>query len=330
MRLEYSDYVKLVKETYKKKRSNNELTPLLAQSTPNNIRKECANVYQERYDKKDEPMLRAFFGPAEPGRKFLALIQEFDLVKLKTLDYFLKEPYKKILSDTNVPLLAWLIDFEHRPYKFDNNIILSDGESCVIKNNKKTPSLPQTGEDNISQNKENETKNPLNGVGVEPVEEVEKVENFPIFSVPVSEKTAPEGSRKKWVLFSLVLIMCTGGIYAILNGKVDPGGCMYWAMDHYEKVLCNEDPKGRLFLPVNEEKIKSFKRITREDTLTQWSIGKVFYIKDSNKIKYYTQEGNYPENIKRPLRKLSPYMFNKYLNKKQTADTASVADKNED
>ena len=90
MRLDHADYIKLVIETYHKKRANNELSPLLAQSTPANIRKACLNTYQQRYDKKDEQVLIAFFGPAELGTQFLNVIQDCETNKFKPLDNYLK------------------------------------------------------------------------------------------------------------------------------------------------------------------------------------------------------------------------------------------------
>ena len=90
MRLGHPDYIRLVKETYHKKRANNELSPLLAQSTPANIRRECVHVYQERYDYRDEKTLRAFFGPAEHGKQFSQVIENYATDRFKPLDNYLK------------------------------------------------------------------------------------------------------------------------------------------------------------------------------------------------------------------------------------------------
>lgn len=95
---------------------------------------------------------------------------------------------------------------------------------------------------------------------------------------------------------------------------------MYWAYDHYEEVPCDEGRKGRLFLPLEKEKINSFRMITRKDTITAWSVGKMYYIKDKNKIKYYTEPGNFPEDINRTLKKLSRNIFEKDSINRKTPD----------
>jgi len=136
MRLEHPDYIKLVVDAYNKKRINNELSPLLAKSTPANIRRECINVFKERFDKKDEMVLRAFFGPAESDKKFLQIIQEFETNRFKPLDNFLKGETEKT-DDRNLELLAWLIDFRYRPFVFDKQVVLTKDELSVIGKSEK-------------------------------------------------------------------------------------------------------------------------------------------------------------------------------------------------
>lgn len=324
MRLNHPDYITLVIEAYNKKRLNNELPPLLIQSTPANIRRECANVYQERYEKKDEPALRAFFGPAEHGRKFLAVIQEFDINKFKPLDSYLKGACKKRINDRNLELLAWLIDFQHRPYAFGMEIVLSEEELYLIQN--KTALEP---EENDLQKKVDKPKNPLKN-------EPDEMEEGLILLKHASENNAGKNKYKRAMIIFLILIICTGGIYAVWQQKQDKKivmgntntSCMYWANDHYEMVPCNEEPQGRLILPLNEDKMKNFKRITREDTITDRSVGKIYYIKNNRTIEYYTAGGNHPVYVTRILKVLSPYMFDNYLSKKEASVKDSFAEQN--
>ena len=131
MRLTQPDYIKLVKAAYYKKQANNELSPLLARSTPANIRQECLNVYKERYDRKDEQVLRAFFGPAESGKQILQTIEKFETEKFKPLDNYLKGNTEKT-DDKNLGLLAWLIDFQYRPFVFGMEVTLNEDERSII------------------------------------------------------------------------------------------------------------------------------------------------------------------------------------------------------
>lgn len=319
MRLNHPDYIKLVTEVYRKKRANNRLSPLLTQSTPANLKKECLNVYRERYDKKDDQTLRAFFGVAEHGRQFLQLIRGFETDKFKPLDNYLKGNTERT-EDKNIELLAWLIDFEHRPYLFDNNVLLSDEELSLIRNSGEKQAELEPGKNSLQENEEaimllHETE--MDGVPGNNKSET----TIPLNAVPKINIAAKEKSKRAAIIF-LILIICAGGLYTIWqqkHGKQVMGNgntvCAYWVYDHYEEVPCSEETKGRHILLMNPEKIKSFRKITQQDTITEWSIGKLYYIKDSNIIKCYTEPGNFPEDVNRKLKVLSRRIFEKYLSK---------------
>lgn len=335
MRLNFPDYTKLVSNAYKEKRANNELSPLLAQSTPANIRRECLNVYQERYHKKDEQVLRAFFGPAEQGRQFLQSIRGFETDKFKPLDNYLKGNTEKT-DDKNVELLAWLIDFHHRPYVFDKNVLLSVEELSITDpstNNRKKEETESAYEDDVLPKNREESGILLKK---ESVEDAVKKTGTSIPLNVISKGNTEKNKSKRAAMILLILIICAGGIYAIwqqekgkgiMKGSVN-SICVYWASDHYEQVPCNEETKGRIIIPMNPERVRSFRRITREDTISEWSVGRLYYIKDSNTIKYYTEAGNYPEDLNRNLKVLSHYIFDNHIRKKETAGKDSLAEQN--
>lgn len=302
MRLHYPDYIRLVKQAYKEKRAGNELSPLLYKPTPANLRKECLNVFQERYTNRDEQTIRAFFGTGKP---FLQLIRDFETDKFRPLDNYLKENTENT-DAANLELLAWLIDFRHRRWAYDKDFQLSDEELYFLEHNCK---------------KEKEDKEMAVALLEQPAEED---------SAPAQEKLAPpfvggppagkaKKKSKRLVIILLLLIIGAGGSYAVWKQWNSANMvCVYWLDDHYEQVPCNEDPKGRMIITMNAEKVKHFKRITRLDTVTAWSVGRVYYIMDSKTIKLYTEAGKYPEDLKRSLRVLSQYMYETYLSSKDS------------
>lgn len=329
MRLSHPDYIKLLVEAYNKKRANNDLSLLLAQSTPAKIRQACLHVYKEQYDrkqipKKDERVLTDFFGPAEHGKKFMELIEDFETDKFRPLDNYLKRPTEKKTDERNLELLAWLIDFKHRSYSYDKEFQLSEAEVAFINNG--TESVP--GEKDLPVK---EAPPAILSTKETPEVAGEHKEEFPDALDPVPKNNT--NKKFKRALIILMLIICTGGIYAVwqqtqggqIMGSANMA-CMYWAYDHYEQVPCNMVKKGRIILPLNEEKRKNFRRILRQDTITELSVGKVYYIKDSNIIKYYTEGGSYPEDLTRNLRVLSDHIFDKYLRKKETQSKNSLGE----
>ncbi|MCH5718549.1 hypothetical protein [Niabella hibiscisoli] len=67
----YADYKKQVLQEYKNKLAADPSLLNLSQPSPAKLRKECAIVYDERYQRKDEGTLRTFFEAAVEPSKFL-------------------------------------------------------------------------------------------------------------------------------------------------------------------------------------------------------------------------------------------------------------------
>lgn len=343
MRLRHTDYIELVIKAYNNKRTSNQLSPLLTQSTPGTIRLECANVYQERPEKKDEPTLRAFFGPAENERKLLSIIREFDVNKFKPLDNFLKSAGEKKTKFQNIELLAWLIDFKHRPYVYGMEAIPDEEELCVIRESVESAenTRAETTQDQNAFKKEEEgsdadnddtgknlpddieeakpTHGPAAMIHKEDI--AEKLTVPPINSYPAATVSEQKDSKKKnrWLPagIPILAVMLSGGAY--FAGAIKGEHCMYWADDHYEKISCDEKAKGRFFIPLDEERLQDFKKITRQDTITGWSIGKIYYLKTNNAVECFTTDGSHPVQVNRKLHVLTQYIFDKYLKKKDAA-----------
>jgi len=87
----------------------------LEHSTPANLRNECLVLFKHGLKKRDESTLKSFFElPLEKELKPGA-IRKFEISKFKPLNNFLHGS-THATSDKNIELLAWLIDFPHRPY----------------------------------------------------------------------------------------------------------------------------------------------------------------------------------------------------------------------
>jgi len=321
MRLDHPDYIKLVIGTYKEKRAKNDLSLLLSQPTPANIREECSNIYQKGYEKKDEPTLRAFFGPEDHGKKFLGVIQDFPLKKFKPLDQYLKKEGNKGITIKSLELLAWLIDFQHRPYVFGKDVILNEGEISILNDpeNKTLIQLidPESEDDDLLPAGEEEEENPdptlINT-------------SFPGPQLAVQKNNIETGRSKRTLLLFLLLVVCTGGTYMLLQQKQDKQlvmgnvntDSMYWAGDHFDTTPGTGNQNSLHIWPMDSDRLKSFKKITRPDTITDQSIGKVHYLKTNKVLEFFTTGGYHPVYVSRELHPLSRYMYDKYLKPKDT------------
>lgn len=136
----YPDYINLVLEHYERKRAAHQLSLALREPTTKRINDECLKVLHERWDKKtDAFVLREFFGANDNFEEIEKRIINIDKDKFKPLINYLKK-YTKETDVKNIELLAWLIDFQPRPFKygFDYSEIgmVAEGKSPVSVDNK--------------------------------------------------------------------------------------------------------------------------------------------------------------------------------------------------
>jgi hypothetical protein len=334
MQLLFIDYTNLVLKDYEDKRESNRISRLLIYPTTANLRQECLNVYNERFKKGqvEEDILRAFFGVPPAGKSYDHVIEHYHADRFRPLRSFINRRIKNP-SPVNVEMLAWLIDFNPRPLAHAQKIMGNTNEKPPGNSNNIAGAEQKEliterrdlAEDDTVPSIENKATLSQNDGAVTAVIKT-KNDNDLLIKKP---KSGTNNHKIKIMLaIGLLLTVLFGGIYSFQQYRADGQttfgnmntGCMYWANDHYEQVPCNEERKGRLFLPLEKERINSFRRITRKDTITEWSIGKMYYIKDNNIIKYYTEPGNFPEDMNRTLKKLSRYIFEKDSVNRKTPD----------
>lgn len=153
--------------------------------------------------------------------------------------------------------------------------------------------------------------------------------DIPVLALPISLGNDTWFGKKhltfnrQWLIFGvpLVFAILSLGFYLLYN-KGDE--CMYWTGDHYEKIDCDAGINGKNLL--NEERWKNFRKITNPDTITAWSIGKLYYLKTNNAMEYFTAGGKHPVYVTRTLKVLSQYMFDKHLLKNRPPATDSSAE----
>lgn len=117
------DYKKAVISDYHDKKEKGLLSLNLAHPTPAKLRNESLVALKSRTKKEDHAFIKDFFNFGTKSEDYSRSIERFDADKLRPLVRLLKG----LIEDTdprNVELLAWLIDFEPRPYKFGGDYVV--------------------------------------------------------------------------------------------------------------------------------------------------------------------------------------------------------------
>lgn len=294
----FADYRKEVLNAYLDKKRRHELSSDLESPTPSKLRNQSLLALRDRYLKKDDQTLKLFFDPMNKFDDHEKSIGRLESDKFKPLVNFLKGDTNDT-HDKNIKLLAWLIDFEPRPYeewRNHNRDVKAEtgstiGEVGDISIPTAIPSV-ENGNEEVKKNKED--------VGV-----VEK-------SIEETRSGADQKDIKRLVLYLIGVIVIAGVTY--LFSRNSNQGCMFWAEDRYQPISCKEKVQDAAVIALDASLVDNLKKITQPDTLTKNALGNVWYIKmNADSIEFYTADGVHPIYNEKKLRPVTPYILDKYV-----------------
>jgi hypothetical protein len=304
----FEEYKKEVLNYYKQKKAAGGLSLNLLYPTRAKLRNECIEVIKSRYLKKDRNTIEASFGEMSELTAYLMRIKKKGAEKLKTFDNFLKD--HEIDTDIkNIELLAWLIDFEPRPYKVGQvyNTSLADKPEITQPEMPDEP-LPVENEQKSAPAPNNDGQSPL------PVPQVTTA-----YKVPTKDRRFIVLMQLTIAVVALALI-ASGTYYVYTKNKsttyppvTGTEKCMVWAEDHYQPVSCALKFNGQQVVAFDSAQVKGFKKIMRTDTVTRNSIDKLWYFKTGGRLELFTAPGFHPVHTDRKLKRLTEHMLFTYV-----------------
>lgn len=274
------DYQNIVLAAYKKMKDNGKLSAILTGETTTRLREACLRVYDDRYTPKDADILSMFF------KKDRLECDDFRKMIYDSVPDDYKALYNHIKGETgktkeeNTDLLAWLIDF---PTNYEWRELSDQEKKRVFEDaTRKKKITKKTGGD---------------------------------------KTTGPKTSRSEtrliphtYIVISCILLLSIGSISFIVWEQRMPAkvripnageNSMYWDGDHYEPVKAGEQESGVTIIPLDLKKLQQQRIITLPDTLTKYSLGKVWYKGYGKGHEYFTDSGIYPPDTNRRLKPLS-------------------------
>ena len=340
------EYRKVVLDTYKKKKLDGSLSPNLSAPTPGDLREECLIVYRERQlTSNDDEILRQFFGPKDQEKGYFNLIENSLAEKFKQMPKILKggvsNPGIKFIE-----LLAWLIDFQPRPSTTYYTSFYKDRPSDIeevldLPDDKIQPDTTE-GNDALKQNQKEEESNrdiakeKQNDSNEKIIQIIDEPTNSDIEQLRDDDKKKEKGveildpvieidyeSRfpSRYIILACILLLFIGTTSFVAWETHTPSpmvpkadeGCMYWNEDHYEPVRCNAQMANATIIPLNLKKLHRQRKINLSDTLTSYSLGKVWYKGFVKNHEFFTDSGAYPLDTQRVLKPLSNTILTKYI-----------------
>lgn len=317
----FSTYKQVILQTYLRKKAAGPLSFRLLEPTPASIKEELIQYLNERFDLRDKQTLELFFGHQENAAAYAKAVKRIEIDKFRPVIKFLKGQTDNP-DDKQVHLAALLIDFKERPYEFGKEYSMGE-EKDPVTEDKEVPvaepikSNQETGNGENIESKEVDTE-PEETAGKNPVKEAEEMgENE---DVEVKRSFFSETINKKKSVFTLLLVLLFGSLGFVVNrltdGNITGKQCMYWKGDHYEAIECDIKLAADIDkIALDTFLLKNFKKITRIDTITERSIGKIWYLKHQKTFDFFTAKGVHPIH-KRKLSRLSQYIYDQELRSK--------------
>ncbi|TCD29605.1 hypothetical protein EZ456_00895 [Pedobacter psychrodurus] len=275
----FEEYKKNLLKFYRIKKINRNLPDNLAPLGRERLRTACIDMFQKNNAQNDKDLMRSVFGPADTDEDQMRNIEKFDLDRFRPLISFLTKEGRNIRDDKLVKLFAWLIDFP--PNEEWQELSDQEKERVFEDAAKKKKITKKTGGDKT-----------------------------------IGPKTSQSTTRlfpNTYIVISCILLLSIGSISFIVwenwstAVRMPKAGekHMYWNGDHYEPIKEGEQKAGVTIIPLDIKTLQQQRKITIPDTLTKYSLGKVWYKGYGSNHEYFTLNGVYPTDTARTLKPLS-------------------------
>ncbi len=279
------EYIKAVKAKYDEAKTG-EYSSFLMNPSPAELKILCLLLFDNGMSKQDQEIVAIFFDLNEESSKRKQM-ECFDVDKFKPIGNFLKG---KTVSTrvVNLDLIAFLVDFNPRPFR-----------KFMIGKEK----LKLTADYSINNSSIKESKKEI-------VFEKKK---------GVLEEYKKSAFTKRIALGVLVVLVLGSLSYGIKSIFFPNKNCMVWAKNHYQAVEYDKVKDKADVIPLNQEILINFKKISVSDSTTFFKNGDynrplVWYGKSPNKreYQYFNHPGLHPETGK-TLKPISRYIIKKYI-----------------
>lgn len=341
-----------VLQHYQLKKASGELPIRLRAPSPAKIRDHLEHYLSTAFDPaKDSQVLEAFVGRQQDAAAYAKAVKNVEIDDFRPVINWLKG---KTLTpeDRQVHLAALLLDFE-RPYEFGRDYSLKMDVEETLKNGEQEDVNNEHGKTETINDAEDLVEGSIgedgesNDVEVPDVEALieeiveedkspeEQETNAP--EVPSASENDNDDKNRRWLWWNrnsndrkkviiplLVLVAISLGF--ILKGVIDdPKGkqCMYWKDDRYLAIACDVKlPKEIEKIALDTFLLENFRMITKPDTITERSIGKLWYLKHQKNFDYFTIRGEHPIHGRR-LSRLSDLIYKNEIDAKRKEKASS-------
>ena len=309
----FQDYQRAVTEAYKKKETEGSLPTNLARPTDASLRNECIDEFPSRYSDKDSETFKLLFGKAGNADEYYQKLKLSEPGIFKPLKNFLKGEIKKT-QEKNIHLLAWMIDFEPRPFKPVDAYMLAPTDTLTTESlpepTNATSNDPDTRSEDQTSDANEDAKNnkPSTSIDSNP-----KISTSDKIRIPDNWFPINLFETRKSTAITLFVVSGLCFFYTVFKPRF-----MYWNGNQFKSIAFYETVDSQAFIvPFDPVRFNHLKKLTNLKLIRRSSIGTVHYSKIDTTVEFYTTGGKNPEDTTRWLDPMTEYMYKKYVLKKR-------------
>jgi hypothetical protein len=286
-KITFDEYKRAIRTQYEKKKTE-DITGILLNPSPAQLRNLCLIFFDESLSNNDEITMKLFFNVKE-NESLRKSIEKCEISRFRPIRSFLLGE-KNSENRTRIEMAAIIVDYTPRPYKRYSQI--GDYKEIEASNSQKV----EKGE----------------------------IVNYIIDSKGLIKKNVifkDWKSVKKAGFIIMILISLSFMTYTVKEIVFPSKECMQWKVNHYEPVDCSNQKLGigqwDLIFPIDENTMK-LKKWDSKKKLDFFTNEKpiVWYSKEDGVIELFNQPGFHPETGK-SLKPITNYIIEKYaLNQK--------------
>jgi hypothetical protein len=287
---EFQAYKQIVTETFLRKQEQEPHLDWLMNPTRVKIRQRCLELAELGLEPRDAAALRNYLSMKPGETDYFAAFEKRDAETFKTIENFLGNTDIKT-AEKNIELLAWLIDYPHRPI-------------TAFKAMRQAGSSPDRAEMQASQ------------IYSDPASSQASINDQSGKQQPLIEPDRKATSTQKVPvrLLSALTVLLAGGLLVWSSFNRDE--CMYWAGDRYAASPCSAPKADTPLVAMDRSRLKGFYRIKRTDTLTRYAVKRFWYARVADTIEVYSAGGRHPLSPEINLREVTDYIVNVCNNRK--------------
>lgn len=325
-------YAQAVKEVYDELKRERKLPLRLTNPKRGNIKDHLIFIIDNHYKESDKKFYTEFLGVYNNLEELKRKVKKLKTDSLRPISNFLNNNTQNP-EDLVIELLAVLINFQPRPQNYQVHSYesickklldkIKIGEYKIYENTNTDSSI------NKSKSKDQKEQTSSTSSVIITAGTVHLtgtlIEKLPPLESEINNKKRRSTSSHilrigQWSIIPTLLTVYLffnssngSNIMGSIGLQPSSNQCMYWDENKFIPVSCDEKRGTNLILAMDPFVLEKFQKITEIDTISNRSIGKVYYAKQNGVVEFFTAPGFHPENQKTQLRPMSKYMWEKYI-----------------